>query len=437
MSSARTVRPSRMMAPSRPWPRGAAPIAARPSGEMPLVMNRSIRPVASATPSAEKRAPTRSRTRSTMTPSTRSMSSSAATARVAASSAARRFARPWTSARDQAASTTSSRPRTTGPLASSAASRNSRASVVCPSCEPSRYRASPVRSSSCGTAVSEPAPTMTVLSGGAQTSRMAPRAPATASTPSTWPRSTSSCRVDGSSCQRSRASSVAASGNGSSRAGVGRADGDIGREPTSPVPGAGRRSRGVRAKRPLRRNTMRAHHFPIVHPPQPGVPLPVEPTVHTQPDVASPAEPEENGATEGGLSRRGFLRVAGAVGLTGVAATVAACTTGAAPAWSFGAPAAAGAASAAPSTAPESQAPASVAPSASAARHPPARLRPLLPRPPPTSRPAGPSTTSPLATRSAGTSATSRRPSRTSTRRRCSSSSRPSSVSRTTTPSSR
>ena len=44
MSSARTVRPSRMIAPSRPWPRGAAPIAARPSGEMPLVMNRSIRP---------------------------------------------------------------------------------------------------------------------------------------------------------------------------------------------------------------------------------------------------------------------------------------------------------------------------------------------------------------------------------------------------------
>ena len=34
-----------MIAPSRPWPRGAAPIAARPSGEIPLVMNRSIRPL--------------------------------------------------------------------------------------------------------------------------------------------------------------------------------------------------------------------------------------------------------------------------------------------------------------------------------------------------------------------------------------------------------
>jgi FtsP/CotA-like multicopper oxidase with cupredoxin domain len=101
-------------------------------------------------------------------------------------------------------------------------------------------------------------------------------------------------------------------------------------------------------------------------PPQPGVPLPVEPTVHTQPDVASPAEPEQNGATESGLSRRGFLRVAGAVGLTGVAASVAACTTAAAPAWSFGAPATPGAATTAPSTAPASQAPASAAPSASA-----------------------------------------------------------------------
>ena len=45
------------------------------------------------------------------------MSSSAATARVAASSAARRSARPWTSARDQAASTASSRSRTTGSTA--------------------------------------------------------------------------------------------------------------------------------------------------------------------------------------------------------------------------------------------------------------------------------------------------------------------------------
>ena len=111
---------------------------------------------------------------------------------------------------------------------------------------------------------------------------------------------------------------------------------------------------------------MRAHDVPIVHPPQPGVPLPVEPTVHTQPDVASPAEPEPNGATDSGLSRRGFLRVAGAVGLTGVAASVAACTTTAAPAWSFGAPATPGAATAAPSSAPASEAPASGAPASAA-----------------------------------------------------------------------
>ena len=63
-----------------------------------------------------------------------------------------------------------------------------------------------------------------------------------------------------------------------------------------PLPGAGRRSRGVRAIGPLA-------GLPCAHtmsrsliPPQPGVPLPVEPTVPTQPDVASPAEPEQNGA---------------------------------------------------------------------------------------------------------------------------------------------
>ncbi len=77
----------------------------------------------------------------------------------------------------------------------------------------------------------------------------------------------------------------------------------------------------------------------------------MEPTVRTQPDVASPAEPEENGVGSG-LSRRGFLRVAGAAGLTGVAAGVAACTTNAAPIWSFGAPATPGAATAAPSATP-------------------------------------------------------------------------------------
>ena len=93
----------------------------------------------------------------------------------------------------------------------------------------------------------------------------------------------------------------------------------------------------------------------------------VEPTVPTQPDVASPAEPEQNGVAGSPLSRRGFLRVAGVAGLTGVAASVAACTTTAAPAWSFGAPATPGAATAAPATAaPASEAPASEAPASEA-----------------------------------------------------------------------
>ena len=99
--------------------------------------------------------------------------------------------------------------------------------------------------------------------------------------------------------------------------------------------------------------------------------MPVEPTVPTQPDVVSPAEPEQNGTAGSQLSRRGFLRVAGAASLTGVAATVAACTTTAAPGWSFGAPATPGLATAAPASeapaasAPASEAPASVAPSPS------------------------------------------------------------------------
>jgi FtsP/CotA-like multicopper oxidase with cupredoxin domain len=95
--------------------------------------------------------------------------------------------------------------------------------------------------------------------------------------------------------------------------------------------------------------------------------VPVEPTVPPQPDAASPAEPEPETIGASGLSRRGFLRVAGAAGLTGVAAGVAACTTTAAPQWSFGAaatPAAATAApTAAPTTAPSTEPAASESPS--------------------------------------------------------------------------
>ena len=58
--------PSRMIRPSKPWPRGGAPILARCSGVTPTVMNRSIRPPASTMPSAAYWAWARSRTLSTI-----------------------------------------------------------------------------------------------------------------------------------------------------------------------------------------------------------------------------------------------------------------------------------------------------------------------------------------------------------------------------------
>ena len=109
----------------------------------------------------------------------------------------------------------------------------------------------------------------------------------------------------------------------------------------------------------------------------------VEPTVPTQPDAASPAEAEPNGIIGSSFSRRGFLRVAGAAGLTGVAATVAACTTAATPAWSFGAPASAGAAT----QAPPSAAPSAAAPSASAAPSAAAPSASAAPSPSPSADP--------------------------------------------------
>ena len=137
MSGVRTVRPSWTMSPRRPRPCGALPMSARASGVIPLVMKRSNRPRGSAIPSAAYRAPMSPRTRSTMSWSTRSMSSSAATARVAASSAARRSARPCASARDQAASTAISIVRTTTSTAPAGASRMSRPRVSWPSWDPS------------------------------------------------------------------------------------------------------------------------------------------------------------------------------------------------------------------------------------------------------------------------------------------------------------
>ena len=57
MSGIRSVAPSRMIVPRRPWPCGSGPISARSSSEIPLVMNRSMRPRSSKIPRAAYRAP--------------------------------------------------------------------------------------------------------------------------------------------------------------------------------------------------------------------------------------------------------------------------------------------------------------------------------------------------------------------------------------------
>ena len=55
-----------------------------------------------------------------------------------------------------------------------------------------------------------------------------------------------------------------------------------------------------------------------------------------EPDTPQPEAPEAPSPEAGSaLSRRGFLRVSALAGLGATAATVAACTTGAAPAWTF------------------------------------------------------------------------------------------------------
>lgn len=97
----------------------------------------------------------------------------------------------------------------------------------------------------------------------------------------------------------------------------------------------------------------------------------MEPAQSSHSTEVSIRAPEERSDTQ--LSRRGFLRAAGVVGLTGVAASVAACTSATSPQWSFGPAAAATAAApsaaasaAAPSASASAVAP-SAAPSASAA----------------------------------------------------------------------
>ncbi len=93
----------------------------------------------------------------------------------------------------------------------------------------------------------------------------------------------------------------------------------------------------------------------------------MEPTVPSQP-VASQSETDQDSPAASPLSRRGFLRVAGVAGLTGVAASLAACQAATTPAWSFGAPATPGTGSAAPSAA--ASAAASAAPSAAGSAAP-------------------------------------------------------------------
>jgi len=110
-----------------------------------------------------------------------------------------------------------------------------------------------------------------------------------------------------------------------------------------------------------------------------------------------PSQPNENPVEDSSqLSRRGFLRAAGVVGLTGVAASLAACQAATTPQWSFGAPAAPGtsasavpsaaasvapsvAASVAPSVAPSAVASASASASAPASAAPSASLPANLP----------------------------------------------------------
>ncbi len=94
----------------------------------------------------------------------------------------------------------------------------------------------------------------------------------------------------------------------------------------------------------------------------------MEPTLSSQP-AESPVEPIEDRA--GQVSRRGFLRAAGVVGLTGVAASLAACQNATSPQWSFGpAASAAAAGSGAVASAAPSVAPATVAPSIAASPMP-------------------------------------------------------------------
>jgi len=106
--------------------------------------------------------------------------------------------------------------------------------------------------------------------------------------------------------------------------------------------------------------------------------MPATPPVEPAPDVQE-SHADQGAGIDSALSRRGFLRVSALAGLGATAATVAACTTGAAPAWTFPpAPSINPAPSAAPSAAASAAASASAAPSAAPSVAPSAVPSPSL-----------------------------------------------------------
>ncbi len=96
-------------------------------------------------------------------------------------------------------------------------------------------------------------------------------------------------------------------------------------------------------------------------------------TSHPTPTRVEPVEERSQ------LSRRGFLRAAGVVSLTGVAASLAACQAATSPQWSFGAPATPGTAPSAAATVAPAVSPSSAPSPSTAAPAPSASASPSLP----------------------------------------------------------
>ena len=350
------------------------------------------------------------------------MSSSAATARVAASSATRRSARPWTSARDQAASTASSMIRDDGVDGPGGRVEEEAAQVRVALVRPQRElreaaRGPPRR----GSDASVPAPTSRLGSGGR--ADLQHRTAGAGDLEDPLERATNARP----GVRRSGRGASARAPRGRRRGGTrlvrrGGPDGIVTgrRSGGDGAAGAGHRPQPTsQQRRPGRRArafgplvTSHRYHrprpFPNPQPTQTGAPMPADHTVVTPP-AASPAEPAA-GARRDRVQRDLAVAASSASPASRVAAcvaaSVAACAPAAAPAWSFGAPATPGAATA-PAATPRRDR--GCHRRAARQRRPrPRRHRPpRRPRPPRTSRPAGPSTTSTPATSSGATSATS------------------------------